>query len=180
MIDKAEKSISKDWQAIYDEAKDQDAGEPSEDVKTVKPFNPVMLGKSNLSDRDDEYPFAGMSLDQAADLASRHGHDREEAKRKINNRPSSWIPALKDWKAQEKAGKDESARDKRKANWAPSEIQYEILKIIGTGKKFHKTQDMLTYSKYRNAMQSLVKRGVIDRVDTASEIHYKPAPQAKA
>jgi hypothetical protein len=141
--------------------------------EAAKVFEESPKKPAKVQDDEDQFPYAGMSLDQAADLAARNGHDREEAKRKISNRPSAWISVLEDWKQAEATQKSQDRKEKRDANWKPNEDQKKVLDAIGDSRVFPKSQDFLSYGANIKAMQSLEKKGIIDRVDNGKEVSYR-------
>lgn len=133
----------------------------------------TMENRAYTDEQDGETTYAGMSLDDAAKMASEHGHSYEEAKSKIAKKPSAWISVLQQWKDEEKAEKRQNRKDKRESSWKPNEDEQKILDFIGDGKIIPRSFDHLSWGTNKKAMNSLLKKGVIDRVDAGKEITYR-------
>jgi len=139
---------------------------------------------------EDEPMIAGMTLDEAADLASRHHpEDRQSLRDKIQKRPSAWVQALQGYQAAEKTQRSSDAKESRDSKWKPNEGQQKVLDLIQKhGGKFDKDRDYpmknLPGFEHKAAnTQALLKRGLLERHEMGDKIHYtvnQPNPAQKS
>lgn len=139
---------------------------------------------------EDEPMIAGMTLDEAADLASRHHpEDRQSLRDKIQKRPSAWVQALQGYQAAEKTQRSSDAKESRDSMWKPNEGQQKVLDLIQKhGGKFDKDRDYpmknLPGFEHKAAnTQALLKRGLLERHEMGDKIHYtvnQPNPAQKS
>lgn len=139
---------------------------------------------------EDEPTIAGMTLDEAADLASRHHpEDRQSLRDKIQKRPSAWVQALQGYQAAEKTQRSSDAKESRDSKWKPNEGQQKVLDLIQKhGGKFDRDRDYpmknLPGFEHKAAnTQALLKRGLLERHEMGDKIHYtvnQPKPAQKS
>src|SRR5690606_16416080 len=74
--------------------------------------------------------YGGMTAEEMATVASRHGHDYADALAKIRARPSAWVKVVQDWIEAEKAEQRIEQKAKRDADWKPNEAQQSVLILV--------------------------------------------------
>ena len=114
-----------------------------------------------------------MTAEEMAKVAARHGQDFEEARRKIQARPTAWIQAVEGWLAAEKAERRAKQRAYREAKWARSERQTRLLTLLRHNSRWPLDNDLPNSRYYAASMRALARRHLITRVVHVDDVEYR-------
>lgn len=134
--------------------------------------------------------YAGMTVEEMATIASRHGHSYEDALKKISARPGAWINAVIGWKEAEKTEKSVADKVKRDAAWKPNEAQQKVLGMVEQSSRYSLDNDAPMFPHNAASTRALIQRGLLSRVEFDDGVEYRvnrttppaaptPAPAAR-
>jgi N12 class adenine-specific DNA methylase len=130
--------------------------------------------------------YAGLTAEEAANLASRHGQDYDDALRKIVAKPGAWVKQLANWQEVEKLDAKAAAKESRDKTWKPNEKQSAVLASALRGStgagRFPKDNDLPMARHNKLSTLALIARGKLRRVEIGDSVEYsepsKPTPPA--
>ena len=140
---------------------------------------PMSLGKYGRQERPAE-TYQGMTADEMATVASRHGYDYAGALEKIKAKPHLWVSTVQKWLDVEAEEKRANARLKRSESWVPSERQQKVINLIADQQRYSKDRDAPMFSHNAGSTRALISRGVLARYEDGDSVQYSLRPIASA
>jgi hypothetical protein len=162
--------------------------QPSETSVLPQTAAQMPVGKFGERANGVEAPklYAGLTAEEAANLASRHGQDYDDALRKIVAKPGAWVKQLANWQEVEKLDAKAAAKESRDKTWKPNEKQSAVLASALRGStgagRFPKDNDLPMARHNKLSTLALIARGKLRRVEIGDSVEYsepsKPTPPA--
>lgn len=126
------------------------------------------------AEKEPEKRYAGMTAEEMAVVASRHGHSYEDALKKIKMRPSAWVKVVQDWIAAEATEQRAERKAKRDAAWKPNERQRRLLELVNDTSRFSVENDLPMSRRYKASTEALMRRGILSRIEIpGSGVEYR-------
>ena len=113
-----------------------------------------------------------LSVEKMAEVASRHGHNFDDALPKIRAHPGRWIAIVKRWIELEDLDRRTEAKLARDAAWRPNEIQQRVLASIKAAPRRTISSDPATDPRLGASIRALIRRSWISRVEYDGTIEY--------
>ena len=124
--------------------------------------------------------YQGMTAEEMATVASRHGNDYDAALEKIKANPGRWIATVQKWLDAEAVEKKSDAKQRRSAAWTPNEAQSKVIGLISDTQTFSKSADAPMFPHNAASTRALISRGVLDRREVGDSVEYSLRPIASA
>jgi hypothetical protein len=123
--------------------------------------------------------YGGMTIYEMADVAARHGHNRDDAIAKISARPGAWIGVVKNWLESEKTDRLVQAKQDRDARWQPNEKQKRVLNLIRSKTRYLNDNDAPMFNHNKKSTLALIRRGLLSRVEYGDFVEYRINEKSK-